>query len=58
VGLVSEGARQEFCCLGRRDHLHCPIRHALGKGCVKWDELDVDLHRVGVHRRENRRVLV
>lgn len=53
-----EGAWQEFACLLRRDDLHRTIRHALGQGCVKGHELGAEIHRVGVERRENRRVLV
>ena len=53
-----EGTRQQLAGFGRRDDLHRPIRHALGQRRVKGHELGVDLHRVGVERRENRRVLV
>src|SRR5574343_491230 len=52
------GANEKFARLGCGDHLERTVRHALRKRRIKRHQLGVDLHGVGVHRRENRWVFM
>lgn len=48
--------RQQFAGFGRRDDLHGAVGHALREPGIERHEFGVDIHRVGVHRREQSRV--
>ena len=58
MGRIGGHAGELISGVSGGDDLNCAVRHALGQGRIEGHEIGVDLHRVGVDRGEQRRVLV